>query len=90
MGRWGEDTKNTPCECWGLPHWPDPELLVFTQVDACHWRRSAAICVAEGHLTAKTKRTVMNMSNKYLLRVLGSLPRASLKLPIFTGVAACH
>ena len=51
-----------------------PKLLVFTRVDACRWRHSAAICVSEGHLTAKTKGKVMKMNNKELLRVLEVSP----------------
>ena len=49
------DTKTAPCECWESSPLARPKLLVFTRVDACHWRHSAAISVSEGHLTAKLK-----------------------------------
>ena len=63
-----------------------PKLLVFTRVDACHWRHSAAICASEGHLTAKTKGTVVKMSNKELLRVLEVSPEGQPRVAdIYTG-----
>ena len=73
-GRWAKDTKSTPCDCWGSPPFGQAQVAGIYTIDACHWRHSAAVCVSEGHLTAKTKGTVVKMSNKELLRVLEVSP----------------
>ena len=67
-----------------------PKLLVFTRVDVCHWRHSAAICASAGHLTAKTvfltEGKVMKMIDKELLRVLEVFPEGQPRLAdIYTG-----
>ena len=70
----------------GVPPVGELKLLIFTRVAACHWRHTAAVCVSEGHLTAKTQRKVMNMSNKSLLRVLGISPEGQPRVTdIYTG-----
>ena len=85
-GETGEDARTTPCECWGSPPAARSKLLVFTRVDACHWRHSAAICASEGHLTAKTEGKVMKMIDKELLRVLEVFPEGQPRLAdIYTG-----